>query len=71
MSVFKFSLFSTDIFLVMHVSMSPVIEGAHLSLNSSGSMASKRARSKDIDESEIREAVEQVSMSLPIYEDTS
>ena len=33
-------------------------------------MASKRAASKDTVGSETRDAVEQVSMGLPVYEDT-
>ena len=70
MTVLKFSLFSTDIFLAMHVTMSLGIAGVHPSLSSSGSKASKRAGSKDTDGSTTGEAVEKVSMSFLIYEDT-
>lgn len=49
--------------------MSPSIIGVHLSLNSSGTMASKRVGSKDTVESETRDAVEKLSMRLHIYED--
>ena len=50
--------------------MSLGITGVQLSLNSTGTMASKRARSKDTDESTIGAAVERVSTSSSIYEDT-
>jgi len=70
MSVLMFDLVLTDRFLTMHVIMSLDITGVCPSLNSSISMASKRAGSKDTDKSEIGEAVERMSMSLPIYEDT-
>ena len=49
--------------------MSPSITGVRSYLNSSGTMASKRAGSKDNIESAIGDAFKQVSMSLPIYED--
>lgn len=39
-------------------------------LSSTGTMASKRVGSKDIVESATGDVIEQVSMSLPIYEDT-
>jgi len=70
MSILKFSLVLTDIFLSMHVAMSLDIADVHLSLNSSGSTVFKRAGSKDIDRSETRAVVERLSMSLPIYKDT-
>ena len=70
MSVLKFALVLTNRFLAMRVPMSPDIAGFHLSLKSLGSMASKRAGSKDTKESEIRAAVERVSTSVSIYEDT-
>ncbi len=54
----------------MIVSMSPGIAGVCPSLNGIGIMASKREGSKDTIESETGDAFEQVSMSLPIYEDT-
>jgi len=54
----------------MHVSMSLGIASVHQSLNILGSMASKRAGSKDTYRSVIAEAVEQVFMIFPIYEDT-
>ena len=50
--------------------MSPNAVGVHPSLIISGSMASKRSESKDIVESATGDAVEQASMSFPIYEDT-
>lgn len=46
------------------------IIGVSHSLSSTCIMASKRAGPKDIVESEIRDVVEKVSMSLLIYEDT-
>lgn len=49
--------------------MSPSITGVHQSLSSTCTMASKRAGSKDTIKSTIGDVVEQVSMSLPIYED--
>ena len=49
MSFLKFALVLTDIFLSMHVSMSPHIAGVHPSLNSLGSMASKSAWSNEND----------------------
>lgn len=70
MSVLKFSLVSNDIFISMNVAMSPSIAGVHPSLSRLGSMASKRAGSKDTNESAIGHAVEQVSMCLSIYEET-
>ena len=54
----------------MSISLSIDITGVHHPLNSIGIMASKRAGSKHTIESAIRDVVEQVSMSLPIYEDT-
>lgn len=53
----------------MSVSLSLGIIGVHLSLSGTCTMASKRAGSKDTVESTTRDAVEQLSMSLPIYED--
>lgn len=55
----------------MHVAMSPDIAGVCPPLSCLESMASKRVGSKDIDESATRGAIEQVSTSLPIYEDTT
>jgi len=63
--------FSTEKLLSMSVSMSPGIIGVHPPLNSTCTMASRRAESKDIVESAIGDTVEQMSMSLPIYEETS
>ena len=71
MSILKFSLvFKTNRFLAMHVAMSLDIVGLHPSLNSSVSMASKRAGSKDTNQSTTRTIVERVSMSFLIYEET-
>ncbi len=70
MSFLKFALFLAEIFLAMHVAMSPDLAGVHPPLSSSGSMASKRAGSKDIDESETGAVVERVFTGLLIYEDT-
>lgn len=70
MSVLKFVLVLTERFLAMSFTKSPGIASVHLSLISIGTMASKRARSKDIIGSETGDAVEQVSMGLPIYKDT-
>jgi len=50
--------------------MSLDITGVHMSLNSLVSMASKRVGSKEINRSATSAAVERVSTSLPIYEDT-
>ena len=50
--------------------MSPSIVGVCLSLSSTGTMASKRARSKNTVGSETRDAIEQMSMGLPVYKDT-
>jgi len=50
--------------------MSPCIAVVCLSLSSIGTMASKRTGSKDTVGSETRDSVEQVSISMPIYEDT-
>jgi len=55
----------------MNVTMSPCIAHVHPSLSSLGSMASKRAWSKDTDESATGDAVEQVFMIFLIYEDTN
>ena len=54
----------------MIVTMSLTIVGVHLSLNITGTMASKRTRSKGTVGSETGDGVEQVSMGLPIYEET-
>ncbi len=54
----------------MSVPMSPGIVCVCSYLSIIGTMASKRARSKDIIGSGTRDAVEQVSMIFPIYEDT-
>jgi hypothetical protein len=62
--------FSADRFLAMHVTLSPDLAGVHPPLSSSGSMASKRAGSKDTDGSATGAAVERVSQVLSIYEDT-
>lgn len=70
MSVLKFVWFSTDIVLAMSVALSLGITSVHSSLSSTGTMVSKRVRSKDIVESATGDAVEQVSMSLLIYKDT-
>lgn len=49
--------------------MFPGITSVRLPLGSIGTMASQRASSKDTVESATIDAVERVSMSLPIYED--
>lgn len=54
----------------MNVTMYLYVVGVHPSLNSLGSMVSKRVGSKDTDGSKNGGAVEGVSMSLLIYEDT-
>jgi len=54
----------------MNVAMSQVIVGVPSSLNNLGSLASKRARSKDTIGKATGDEVEQVSMSLSIYEET-
>ena len=48
--------------------MSPGITGVRISLSSTSTMASKREGSKET--SATGDAIEQVSMSLPFYEDT-
>ena len=55
MSSLKFSLVLDNIFLVMHVIMSPYIAGVFPPLSSLGSMASKRTGSKDTDEMELEQ----------------
>lgn len=69
-SFLEFALVFADRFLAMNVALSPDPSGVHLPLSSTGSMASKRAGSKDTDESATGVAVEQVSACLSIYEDT-
>lgn len=69
MSVLKLFWFSTDKFLSMSVSLSPGIISACPPLSSTGTMASKRAGSQDTVESANGDAVDQVSMRFPIYED--
>lgn len=54
----------------MNVGMSLGIESVRLSLINSGSMPPKREGLKDTDGSTTGDAIEQVSMSLLIYEDT-
>lgn len=54
----------------MSVVMSLGIIGVRLPLSITSTMASKRAGSKDTIESATGDAVEKVSMRLPIYEDT-
>lgn len=54
----------------MSVPISPIIACVRLSLNSTGTIASKGAGSNETVGSATKDAVEQVSMSLPIYEDT-
>ena len=58
MSFLKFALVLADIFLGMHVVVYPYLVGVRPSLNSSGSMASKRAGSKDTDGSATGSKVE-------------
>lgn len=70
MSFLKFSLVFVDTFLAMHVALSPDLAGVRPPLSSLGSIASKRLGSKDTNESATGEIAEQVSTSLPIYEDT-
>lgn len=55
----------------MSIVLSPGIISVHQSLNSIGTMASKRAWSKDTIESTTGDVVDQVSMRFPIYEDTN
>lgn len=50
--------------------MSPGITGVLMLLSSTCTMASRRVELKNTIESTTRYIVEQVSMSLPIYEDT-
>jgi len=54
----------------MHITLSLDLSRVHLPLDSLGSIASKRAGSKDTDGSATGEMVERVSASLLIYEDT-
>lgn len=54
----------------MSVATTLGIIGVHLSLRSTGTMASKREGSKDTVGSATGDAIEQMCMSLPIYEDT-
>ena len=49
--------------------MSISIEGVHLPLKSTTTMAFRRSESKDTVESTMGFAAKQVSMSLPTYED--
>jgi len=70
MSSLKFALVLANRFLAMHVTMSPDLVRVHLPLNSSRSMASMRAGSKDTNGSATGVGVERVFTSLPIYEDT-
>lgn len=69
MSFPEFYLVFADIFLAMHVALSPYISGVHLALRSIGPMASKRTGSKDTDGSATGAAVEQMFACLLIYED--
>lgn len=66
----KFALVLTNRFLAMYVALPPNIIGVHLSLTSLGSIASKRARSNDTNDSTTVATIERVSTSLLIYEDT-
>ena len=66
----QLSLFFTDIFLAMHVSLSLDLVGVFLPLSSSVSMAYKRAGAKDTDESVTGTTVERVSTFFLNYEDT-
>jgi len=54
----------------MSDSIYPGITGVRLPLNDTDAMASRRIESKDTVEGTNGDTVEQVSMSLPIYEDT-
>lgn len=54
----------------MGVALSPGIIGVHLSFNNTCTMPSKRAWLKENIESVTRDAVEQVSIGLPMYEDS-
>lgn len=62
--------FQTNIFLAMSFSMALGITRVRFFLSSTSTMASKRAGSKDTVESENGDAIEKLSMSLPIYEHT-
>ncbi len=53
----------------MSIASYPSITSVHQSLNSTGTMASKRVGSKDTVESSTADVVEQGSMSLPVYID--
>lgn len=70
MSVLKLFWFSNDIVFSMSVVPSLGITGVRPSLGSRGTLASKKAKSKDTVESATGDAVEKVFMSFPIYEDT-
>jgi len=70
MSFLKFALVFANRFLTMHVALSLDLVVLHPPLSSTGSMVSKRLGLKDTGGSTTREAVERVSTSLLIYEDT-
>jgi len=70
MSFLEFALVFADRFLSMHVALSLDLSGVNPPFSGTGPMASKRARSKDIERSATGAVVEQVSTCLPIYEDT-
>lgn len=70
MSVLKFALVLIDRLFSIHVTISLGIVGDHPSLKNSRSLSSKWVGSKDTDRSETRDAVEWVSTSLLLYEDT-
>lgn len=54
----------------MSVALSPSITGVHESLNSTGTMASKRVGLKDTIESTTEDMVKKMSMGLLMYEET-
>ena len=70
MSFLQFALVFADKFLAMHIALSPNLSSVHPPLSNTGSMASKRVGSQDTNGNATGATVEQVSSSLPIYEDT-
>lgn len=70
MPFLKCVLVFADIFIFVHVALSPDLASVRPPLFSSRPMASKRAGSKDIDGSATGAEIERVSTSLPIYDDT-
>lgn len=69
MSLLKLALDFTERFISMHVALSPYIIGVLPPLSNSGSMASKRAGSKDTKGSAPGVTIERMFTSLLNYED--